>query len=458
MEVYNIPVTDDVSGETRYIIYHPLAGLAFIGNRAMADLVMSIDEDDPAKTLTADRSDIARFLYKIGFFDALPPSPCHTSDGFSPTAVVLMPTNDCQLRCVYCYAAAGELPPVLLPDDAARTAIDYVCEKSQEAGRNHFHLTFHGGGEPTYEWNTIKKWTEYARQKPLEVSISMTTNGIWSEQQCQWIIDNLDTLTLSIDGRPETQDRNRPFASGEGSSAIIRRTIDMLDHSGFSYGARMTAVAPWDNLVDEVRYLYEETNCQVIQVDPAFQIKRGGHARPTDEEARSFIDAFTAAMVEAEKAGKPLRYTGSRLGTVTHQFCSAPFNSLVVYGDGIVVTCYEITTPDHPLAPISTIGRIENGEVTIDETQRSHLHALMAERRENCRDCFCYWSCAGDCYVRTFHPGEDGHLKYGVRCEINREILKAKLLRGIEQGSGVWRNPKRKTGSRTVVRRQIAPL
>jgi len=91
-----------------------------------------------------------------------------------------------------------------------------------------------------------------------------------------------------------------------------------------------------------------------------------------------------------------------------------------------------------PLAGISTIGRIENGEVIWDLEVRKNLHTLMAERRESCRDCFCYWTCAGNCYTRTFEPGPQGHLLHGVLCEITRDLVEAQLLMKIAKCGGVW--------------------
>ena len=69
----------------------------------------------------------------------------------------------------------------------------------------------------------------------------------------------------------------------------------------------------------------------------------------------------------------------------------------------------------------------------------------MAERRAGCRDCYLYWSCAGDCYTRTYQPGPGGHLLRGVRCELNRELAAAMLLNQIARGGGVWRAGRRRS-------------
>jgi uncharacterized protein len=69
---------------------------------------------------------------------------------------------------------------------------------------------------------------------------------------------------------------------------------------------------------------------------------------------------------------------------------------------------------------------------------RRELQSMIAERRDACRDCYCYWTCAGDCYARSFRPGPDGHLVRGLGCELNRKLTLAILLRLVAEGGGIW--------------------
>ena len=69
MEIFAIPITQ-APGADKFIIYRPLTGLAFIGNRAMADIALSY-KDKASHTL--DNS-LEKYLEAIGFFD---PDPSH---------------------------------------------------------------------------------------------------------------------------------------------------------------------------------------------------------------------------------------------------------------------------------------------------------------------------------------------------------------------------------------------
>ena len=438
MDIRIIPVTGAPDPNT-VIIYRPLAGRAFVGNRAMAKLVQALTDDvtDPKPHAGPE---ILEFLFSSGFLDPDPPPPVWLRTDFNPTTAVLLLTNQCQLRCTYCYAAAGEAPHQELTPELGYAAIDYVCERAMAAGLPEFEVSFHGGGEPTYAWRVLQSCTDYARQKPIKAKVTLTSNGVWSEAQCAWIAANLDGLSLSVDGAPATQDRQRPLRTGRGSSPYVLRTIAALDRHAFPYGIRLTATAPW-TLADDVRFLCTETGCQSMQVEPAFNTKRGGHNEPDAAEIEGFVTAFLDAFEIAQQAGRRLLYSGARVGLATTIFCSAPYNALIVNANGDLVACYEVASDAHPLAEMSVIGRVVGGQVVIDHATRDHLHRLIDERRATCTDCFCYWSCAGDCYPRTFEPGEAGHLQHKGRCTINRQISEKLLLRRIADGGGVWRAP-----------------
>jgi uncharacterized protein len=433
-EVYAIPIPEAEEGD-KFIIYRPLIGSAFIGNLAMVDLVRNLaGNPKPADEETALQA--SRFLEGIGF---LSPDIIPTLEISPLTSVVLLLTNQCQLRCIYCYASAGDSPQEILSIDTAKTVIDYVASRAIECSASKFRLEFHGGGEPTLVWSVLKEAVLYARRKPLPASISITTNAMWSTKQCEWIINNLDGVSISMDGAAETQNHNRPLSSGKPSFQTVIRNLVQMDEHKFKYGIRMTATRPWNRLKQNVQFIVENTSCRNIQVEPAFNLIRGQHGTAEKDEYQAFIERFIEAFEVAKSHKADFRYSGARPGMVTTRFCSAPFDALVVNPENEIVACYEVVNSSHPLSIYSKFGKIENGQVMIDQTAREKLHALMKERLDTCGSCFCKWTCGGDCFIRTFQPGADGHLKFGQRCEINREITRYLLLDLIADNEGVWK-------------------
>lgn len=417
-----------------HIIYEPLSGVAFVGNRSMADAAQCHVDGagtDPAST------PVDRFLHQIGLRPGPRPPPSR-SPVFQPRAAVLLVTNECQLRCTYCYAAAGDADPGRLSIDQAVGAVDFVVAAVKARGEQSFELAFHGGGEPTAAWGLIEQATAYARRQDIPAAVTLTSNAVWSAAQCRWIADNIDGLTVSVDGSPATHDRNRPFANGRRSSPVVMRNLATLDELGFPYAIRMTAARPWASLGDDVRFLLENTSCRVLRVEPAFNIERGGHGAGTGRDISGFSDAFLVAWEYANRSGAQLIYSGADLSASRSSFCSAPENALIVTPEGNVVTCYEVADSRHPLSNISTVGPLGQ-EVDGPANARKRLFSLLTDRRNACRNCYCFWTCAGDCYVRSFDAGVGGHLARGDRCRLNQTLTKALLLRLIAQTGGVWR-------------------
>lgn len=433
MEIFSISV------EGRFILHRPLLRLAFVGNRAMADLALNLASRESPSGADA-LEEAVTFLDTIGFLKPDPPPPPPPDRTYRAATAVLLLTNRCNLRCIYCYASGGEGPIQDLSPELSRIVIDRVCQNAIELGRPHFDLTFHGGGEPVQAWKTLRGATAYARSKDLPCRISMVSNGVWTARQREWILHNLDGLSISFDGTRETQDRQRPFASGQGSFKAVMRTIEALDQAGFSYGIRMTATAPWrGRLPEDVRFICEETGCPAMQVEPAFNTRRGEHQGPSQEESEAFVEAFMEAFEIARRAERQLTYSGARPWLLARTFCTAPYGALVVNAAGSLVTCYEIASGSHPLAEMSTMGRVVGSQIVVDNQARDALLTYLEEKRAICQDCFCYWHCAGDCYTRSFLAEASTLRGSSARCTMNREITARILLWYIMAGDGVWR-------------------
>lgn len=246
-EVHALPASDPPGEE--HVLYRPLAGLAFVGNRPMAEATMAAGRGERVAGAAG------AFLDGIGFLAPDPDPPAPSEAGFRPTTAVLLLTNDCQLRCRYCYADAGIGPIEELAGPVAEAAVRFVAASARDRGLGGFEVSLHGGGEPTRAWPVLQAAVEAARAQPVPARITMTSNGVWSKAQTRWILANVDAVTVSVDGAPATQDAHRPFASGRGSSPAVLRTLAALDEASFPYALRITATEPWDRLPDDVAYL-----------------------------------------------------------------------------------------------------------------------------------------------------------------------------------------------------------
>ncbi|MBI4612788.1 MAG: radical SAM protein [Planctomycetes bacterium] len=428
MELHIIPF------EGQFIIYRPLISLAFLGNAAMARHV----EERVAGRRTAGDGEPDLFLQEIGFWRPDPAAPAlrASSAPHRPTIAVLLMTSDCNLRCVYCYARGGEDPRLAMTVPMAKAVIDTACDNARAAGQDHFELAFHGGGEPTIAWETMTVAVEHARAKDVPCHIAMATNGVWSDQKREFILQHFDALSVSMDGVAAVQDAQRPRAGGGGSFESVMKTLRALDQASFRYGIRLTTTpASFGRLAESVAFLIDQTGCRIIQVEPCYSTKRGEYAGPTGEEGETFTRAFLEAFQIAAASGRTLFYSGARPWVIGASFCRAAEDALVATPEGDLVTCFEAHDRRHPLLPAFLAGRMSSAGPEIDRGKIAAFTESLRRRREACEGCFARWHCAGDCASRCLASADENR----GRCQVNRDITRELLAWYIAAGNGVWR-------------------
>jgi uncharacterized protein len=416
---------------------------AFVGNAAIVNFLADLQEGryDPAAPAAAET---AEFLRRLEILDAgpetLPVAPL--PDTPAPTTVTLLLTTACNLRCAYCYAAAGDAPARFMPLETACRGIDFVVQNALLLKTGAFEVNFHGGGEPTRNWPIFTAAVAHARELAARHALQLTTytatNGVLSGKQAAWIADNLDGASVSFDGLPEVHDANRRTPGGKGSSAAVMRTLRRFDETGFSYGIRMTVTAAMiPRFPDSIEFICSQFHPKQIQAEPSYQIGRWADAPSAETE--SFIAAYREAQARAAKHGYEISFSAARAGTLTNHFCAATQDLFALTPDGDVSACYEVFDNTNPRRNIFFYGMNDgDGGFRFDARCVAHLRHQSVENRRFCAGCFARWSCAGDCYHKALTVYGSGELEGTERCNIIRELTKDQLLALIARSGGVF--------------------
>jgi len=427
VEVYFVPF------QNAYLVYRPLRQLAFVANEPMVRYIRQRLQGAAAR-----EGEPEDFLASLGFWDPdpPPPAPWEPADEHLPTMAVLLMTNACNLRCTYCYAKGGEGPVRAMSEPLAQRVIQTACENAVSRNVPRFALAFHGGGEPTMNWRVLRSAVDCAETQPLPCDISMATNGMWTDEQRDFIIGHFQGLSLSLDGIQAVQDVQRPRADGRGSFTRVAENLRVLEESRLHYGVRMTAtMESVARLAESVAWLCEQTRAAVIQVEPCYASVRGEYSDPTPAQAEAFVGAFLAAFEVGAKAGRCVFYSGARPWTLTASFCKAPEEALIVTPDGDVVTCFETHDRRHPLTEHFVIGHATPERIVLGPGAIQAFAVRQRTRRAACQGCFCYWHCGADCASRCLMAPQTGQ----VRCQVNRAITLDLLAWYVAAGNGVWR-------------------
>jgi len=439
-EVFAIPYEGD------YIIYAPLRRLAFVANAAAVHTLALLKEgalDHP----TEEQATFLRFAEAIGLTGPEGDRPIRglNQQNYKPVEVTLFLTSLCNLRCVYCYARAGDLPAARMSLETARRGIDYVVKNALELKTGWFGLNYHGGGEPTVNHQTLTGSHAYAqelaRQHGLTLYSGIATNGVLSPRMREWMIENLQGASVSLDGAPQVNDLNRPTLSGAGSGAKVLETLRAFDMAGFRYGVRITVSARTvGHMAETVRYILDHASPRRLQIEPVYDIGRG---QETDlhVDPAAFIRGYHESWQIAHERGIDLHFSSARIDALTSRFCGAYGEGFSLTPKGNVSGCFEVYDESADFAEDVIFGSYDEQHSTymFDEEKLRKLREHTVEKQSWCDGCFARWHCSGDCPNKARHAAVDGAFQGMPSCEITRSVVLHQIVRKIKDAGGtIW--------------------
>jgi len=452
-QIFSIPLDGQ-----KYLIYAPLKGIAFIANPSLVNAIFGLCQN--INTSTSSLSGVSHnasqscnkspdnfdFIYQLGFFQPEPlPVDEYQDKGVQYDAVILFLTNQCNLRCSYCYASSGEYRKKQMPWEIAKASIDFVMGEVTKNRSPAMTLGFHGGGEPTLNWDILTRATGYVHsigeEHNIRLHVTGSFNGYWSEKVTRYVIENFTEISLSFDGLPSVQNLQRPTVDKRDSFPRVVETLHSLDQAQFPYGIRMTVTNhSVSHLEESIALICENFRPRKIQVEPVFMEGRAIESKSAISDLNTFIDQFIKGCKKAEGHNIELFYSGARLEILTQRFCLASCRALVVTPVGDVTTCFETYSRKHPLSSQFTVGNYSgNGEFLIDEEKLHHHFRHTLSRIPYCDACFCKWHCAGDCAIKTFPKGAKGGFHPTERCLVNQELIKFLITKKIRESGGfIW--------------------
>jgi radical SAM peptide maturase (CXXX-repeat target family)/CXXX repeat peptide maturase len=160
------------------------------------------------------------------------------SKEWSPTALdaMIIVTEDCNLRCKYCYIT-HKSSNKRLDFETAKKFIDYLLSGQLNTPKD-IILDFIGG-EPFLEIDLIDEICDYFKMATYKLGhdwywnhrFNFSTNGVnYSDEKVQKFLSKNTgkcTVTITIDGTKEKHDMHRVFPDGTGSYDIIRKNIPL---------------------------------------------------------------------------------------------------------------------------------------------------------------------------------------------------------------------------------------
>lgn len=286
-------------------------------------------------------------------------------------------TEKCNLNCDYCYVRKK---PKTMPLETAEEAFYYFKKEFPESRfrEKEVHIGFHGG-EPLLNFPVIRYLTEkFEQEYGTKIRyFSLTTNGtVFEEEMFAYLMKHI-SLSVSIDGKRQTNDSRRHYGDGSSCFGDAIRTLEYLKAHKTFCRVRMTVDRQTMDTFAENYIFLDKKDYGVV----TYAIDTGDEWSGEDMENYSrqmekIMDYFAA---EKPEDGKYFLYNLKEGTFRPRSYCDGGITNFHVSPEGGLYPC--IMSMDDPEF---LLGSVKSG---IDKQALQNLQEVNERPVEGCEEC-----------------------------------------------------------------------
>lgn len=315
--------------------------------------------------------------------------------------LVLSLTGQCNFACKYCYAAEHD-GSMLKVDDAIK-AVNLAAGSGEK-----FVIQF-SGGEPLLNFECLKAVVKYVQDNNLPAVLQIQTNGsLMTDEMAQYLFKNKVAIGVSLDGRPNINDKLRLTKAGDGATSSILYGLEVLKRNNIAVG--ITCVVTDENvseLAGIVEFAYFIGNIRRIGFDLLRGQGRGAVLKPPSETAmrKAMEQVYEKARQLAYLTGYKIHFAQQERVKIlcadsSHEFghCYA-MNGEAAFIDakGDIYACSSLVGNKD-----FYIGNVKNG---LDTILVKKVQEQIRTSMFFCKQCEDFKLCGGGCFARWYGSG-----------------------------------------------------
>lgn len=350
-------------------------------------------------------------------------------------AMCLHIAHDCNLACKYCFAEEGEYHGrrALMSFEVGKKALDFLIANS--GNRVNLEVDFFGG-EPLMNWDVVKQLVEYGRSKEKEFNkkfrFTLTTNGVLlNDEIMEFANREMANVVLSLDGRKEINDGNRPFRNGKGSYDIIVPKFQKFAKSreDKSYYVRGTFTRKNLDFSEDVKH-FADLGFKHMSIEPVVGEEYEEYAIKEEDLPKIMeeYDNLAKEYIKRYKEGRPFNFfhfmidleqgpcVAKRLSG-----CGSGTEYLAVTPWGDFYPCHQFVGDEKFL-----MGNVDEGIVRTDIQDEFKLCNVYAKPK--CRECFARYYCSGGCAANSYKFHGSINDAYDIGCEMQRKRIECAIM------------------------------
>lgn len=358
-------------------------------------------------------------------------------------------TTRCNLCCKYCYNIneRNAIAEKTIPIDIAKAAIDWYFRNNESR-----HIRFYGPGEPTREFGKMKEITEYAKDhidRGCDVTVEIQTNGVFTSEVREWILNNANIVWMSFDGMKDIQDYNRPLNpkynsefEGKSSADILEDNVKWLiansSNKDLFVGARVTITDLNVEKQNEMVDYFQSLGINYVWTNPLFYSvgkkpvsedpeKRADYYFDMDLYVKNYLEAYTYAKEKEFFWGSFLTINFDGESEYHCRSCE-PLAAPHITPDGFVSACDMVVLGNeaYHMTPF-IVGKwnSDSKEFEFDLDKVAVLENRKTSQMKICKNCEIQLHCGGGCLGETMNEfgALDGHNP--VKCKAIYQLYEA---------------------------------
>ena len=350
-------------------------------------------------------------------------------------ALCLHIAHDCNLACKYCFAEEGEYHGrrALMSFEVGKKALDFLIANS--GNRINLEVDFFGG-EPLMNWNVVKQLVEYGRSQEKEHNkkfrFTLTTNGVLlNDEIMEFCNREMSNVVLSLDGRPEVNDRMRPFRNGKGSYELIVPKFQKFAKSRGEkdYFVRGTFTRNNLDFGNDVLH-YADLGFEKLSMEPVVAAPEEPYSIREEDlpQIMDEYDRLAKEFVKRQKEGRGFKFFHFMLDLsqgpcVAKRLsgCGSGTEYLAVTPWGDLYPCHQFVGNEEFL-----LGNVDTGVVNTKVRDEFKLCNVYA--KEKCKNCFARFYCSGGCAANSFNFHGSITDAYDIGCEMQKKRIECAIM------------------------------
>ncbi len=343
-------------------------------------------------------------------------------------------TTDCNLACDYCYTQSKNEKKYL----DANLAINIFEQTTEKYDQQLFIQYF--GGEPSLNFSTLRKITEYIKSKNDKAFFYITTNGVMPDNVLKYLCDNNFGFYLSIDGTKEYHDLSRKTLENGGSYDNVINTLDVILSKKLSVKIRTTVT---EKNVENMPTFAEQLFLKGAKLLHFAPIVKVGNAKDySDFQCERFQDQFIenlSIVLDLAKKynAKVITPISLSLKRPLLPYCKIfdDTQKIIITPEGKQTLCFGAQGEFNPISNKFVFASFKSNPNSIEynySIKEELLSSFQANLKNNCKLCFAQFFCQGGCFAENFAENKSFTILNQDWCNFNRKIAYFLIMRIIE--------------------------